>query len=241
MRSQDSCGTSWNIRIISEVEDCPTCHAAPADALKSQLRCRTTKAMRQTYSLRSAPTEIILVLWLPNATRQALEIARAKNERSNCLGCQGALYNFLALDLLRLPGRPMLQHGVEDGQKLTHTGRQGDFFDLSRGQEPFVKGFAPRVVTRGDQCAHVQHGAHVRAASPDRPPPTPSPTVAMERRHAHQRRDLLAREGPQLGECQHQRPGTHGPNPWSALQQVVVFPPQRAGPEQRLNVIVERG
>ena len=71
--------------------------------------------------------------------------------------------------------------------------------------------------------------------------PRQGPTVAIERRHAHQRRDLLAREGPQLGEFQHQRPGTHGPNARGTLQQVVVFPPQRAGPEQRLEVIVQRG
>src|SRR5712691_6687844 len=148
---------------------------------------------------------------------------------------------FLVLDLLRLPGRPMFQHGVEYGQKLMHTGRQGDFFGLSRSQEPFVKGFDPRVVARGHKGAHVQHGAHTRAASPNRPPTTEGPTVAIERRHANQRRDLPSIEGPQLGEFQHQRPGTHGPNPRGTLQQVVVFPPQRAGPEQRLHVIVQRG
>jgi hypothetical protein len=51
---------------------------------------------------------------------------------------------------------------MEYGQKLMPTGRQGDFFPLARGQEPFAKGFAPRVVARGHKGAHVQYRAHVR-------------------------------------------------------------------------------
>jgi hypothetical protein len=53
----------------------------------------------------------------------------------------------------------MRQHGVEDGQKLLHTRRQGHFFDLPRREEPFVKGCDLRVVTRGHAGAHGEHGA----------------------------------------------------------------------------------
>ena len=63
----------------------------------------------------------------------------------------------------------------------------------------------------------------------------------MQGRHADQRRDLLPRERPQLGELQQQRPGTHRPNARGTLQQIVVVPPQRAGPERRLEVVVQRG
>jgi len=62
---------------------------------------------------------------------------------------KGALDIFLVLNLLRLPGRPRLAHSVEDGQQLMHTGRQGHFFDLSRGEEPCVKGLHPWVIARG--------------------------------------------------------------------------------------------
>jgi hypothetical protein len=72
---------------------------------------------------------------------------------------KGALSIFLALDLLGLPGRPMRQHGVEHRQERMHTGRQGDFFDLPRGEQPLVKGFDPRVVARGHEGPHVEHGA----------------------------------------------------------------------------------
>src|SRR6266567_19853 len=81
----------------------------------------------------------------------------------------------------------------------------------------------------------------MRPPAPDRAPTAEGPTVAIEGRHADQGRDLLPRERPQLGEFQQQRAGTHGPNALGTLQQIVIFPPQRASPEQRLEVVVQRG
>src|SRR5712692_273812 len=72
-----------------------------------------------------------------------------------------ALYIFLVLDLLWLPGRPMFQYGIENGQKLMHARRQGDFFDFPRREEPLVKSVDLRVGARGHQRAHRQHGAHM--------------------------------------------------------------------------------
>jgi hypothetical protein len=63
----------------------------------------------------------------------------------------------------------------------------------------------------------------------------------MEGRNPDSRCDLLAREGPQCGECQQQRPGTDGPTAWGTPHQVVVFPPERTPPQHRLEVIVPRG
>ena len=125
---------------------------------------------------------------------------------------KGALYIFLALNLLRLPGRPMLQHGVENRQELVHARREGDFLDFTSGQQTLVEGPNHWVETCRHERAHVQHGAHMRAASPNGAPTPHGPTVAIEGRHTDQGRDLLPRERPQLGEFQHQRPGTHGPN-----------------------------
>src|SRR5881409_3770144 len=92
---------------------------------------------------------------------------------------KGALYIFLALHLLRLPRRPMLQHGVKNSQQLMHARRQGDFFDFPRREEPFVKDFDLRVEARGHQRAHVEHRAHMRAPAPDHAPPAEGPTVTM--------------------------------------------------------------
>src|SRR5947208_13142854 len=104
-------------------------------------------------------------------------MAAARYERSNCLDCQGGLVYFLALHLLGLPWRPMLQHGVENGQELVHTRGQGDFFDVPRGEEPLVKRFDLRVVARGYEGPHVSHGAHMCPPAPGRAPTTEGPTV----------------------------------------------------------------
>src|SRR5215831_11999533 len=164
-----------------------------------------------------------------------------RKERSNCLGCQGGLVYFLVLDLLGLPGLPMLQHGIEHRQQLMHTRRQSDFFAFPCSEKPLIKGFDLRVETCRHERAHVQYGAHMRAAAPNGAPAPQSSTIAVERRHADQGRTLLPRERPQLGEFQQESPGTHWPNAWNTLQQVIVFSPQWARPEHRLEVVVSRG
>src|SRR5712691_2603942 len=107
-----------------------------------------------------------------------------RRSRATVLIVKGALYIFLGLHLLRLPGRPMLQHGVENCQELVHTRCQGDFFDFPRREEPLVKGFDPRVVARRHEGAHIQHGAHMGAASPNDASAAQGPTVTIEGRNA---------------------------------------------------------
>jgi len=68
---------------------------------------------------------------------------------------KGASYIFLVLHLLGLPGCPMFQHSIENGQQLMHTRCQSDFFDFPRGEEPLVKNFDLRVVARGHESPHV--------------------------------------------------------------------------------------
>jgi hypothetical protein len=109
------------------------------------------------------------------------------------------------------------------------------------GKEPFVKGLDPWVVTRGHEGAPRQHGAPMGAAAPDRAPATERPTGTMPRRYADQGGTLLPREHPQRGEFQPQRPSTHGPHPWDTRPPIIVFPPPRAGPAERLARIVQRG
>src|SRR5215831_673481 len=86
----------------------------------------------------------------PNAGPSAPPIAAATQERSNCRGCQGGLVYFLVLDLLGLPGLPMLQHGIEHRQQLMHTRRQSDFFEFPRSEQPLIKGVELWVET----CRH---------------------------------------------------------------------------------------
>src|SRR5215510_7494600 len=77
----------------------------------------------------------------------ARPMAGATWERSNCLGCQGCLVYFLVLDRLGLPGRPMLQHSIENRHQLMHTRRQSDFFDFPCSEQPLIQGFDLRMKT----------------------------------------------------------------------------------------------
>ena len=71
----------------------------------------------------------------------------------------------------------------QHGQKPVPTGHQGHFFDFPDGEQPFIKGFDPRVEARGHERAHRQDGAPVRPASPNGAPAPQGPTVAIERGH----------------------------------------------------------
>ena len=102
-----------------------------------------------------------------------------------------------------------------------HT-RSGRLFDFPRGEEPLVKSFALRIVARGHQRAHIQHGAHMRA--PPRSADRGGPTVAIAGRHADEGRDVLPCERPQRGKFPQQRTRTHGPNALGTLQQIIVLP-----------------
>ena len=93
----------------------------------------------------------------------------------------------------------MLQHGIENRHQLMHTRRQSDFFDFPRSEQPLIKGFDLRIKPCRHERAHVQHGAHMRATSPNGAPASQGPTVAIEGRHADSGRDLLPCECPQLG------------------------------------------
>ncbi len=135
----------------------------------------------------------------------------------------------------------MFQPSIAHGQQLRHPRGQSDFFACPRGEEPLGNNGALRVGARGHEGPHVSHGAHRRAASPPRPPAPQGPTVAREGRHADAGRALLSRACPPRGEFQPQRAGPHGPHARGTRPPLVVFPPQGAGPEPRLEGGVQRG
>jgi len=121
------------------------------------------------------------------------------------------------------------------------TRRQSDFFAFPCSEQPVITGCDLRMKPCRHERAHGQHGAPLRAPTPPGAPAPQRPTVAMEGRHTHQGRDWLPRECPQLGQFQQERPSTHRPHAGDTLQEIIVFAPQRAGPEHPLQVIVQRG
>ena len=78
----------------------------------------------------------------------------------------------------------MLQHRIENRHQLMHTRRQSDFFEFPCSEQPLIKDFDLWIKPCRHERAHVQHGAHMRATSPDGAPAPQGPTVAIERRVA---------------------------------------------------------
>ena len=93
--------------------------------------------------------------WQPNAGGEPRQEPERGTSGATVLVVKGALSIFLVLHLLRLPGCPMFQHSIENGQQLMHTRGQSDFFDVPRGEEPLVKNFDLRVGARGHEGPHV--------------------------------------------------------------------------------------
>src|SRR5262249_8311985 len=118
----------------SQGDDTPR-RAAPHETF---LLCCWLLCCLTTFTARCG---MVMSRWRPNARRQAPSMAAATQERSNCLGCQGCLVYFLVVDFLGLPGRPMLQHRIENRQQLMHTRRQSDFFAFPCSEQPLIKDF----------------------------------------------------------------------------------------------------
>jgi len=121
----------------------------------------------------------------------------------------------------------MFEHRVENRQQLPHAGDQCHFRGLPRGAQPLVEGFEDGVPSHGGQGAHVQRGPHHGTATPSRATAPQRATVAIQGRYPYQGRDLVTRQGAQLGQLGHERPTQRGPHAGHTLQQVVPLAPDR--------------
>ena len=74
----------------------------------------------------------------------------------------------------------MFQHRIQDRQQLAHARGQGNFGRLPRGAQPLVEGFEHRIMTHGDQGAHIQHAAHQGATTPHGALAPQGPAVPVE-------------------------------------------------------------
>ena len=64
------------------------------------------------------------------------------------------------------PGRAMLEHGVEDYEKLAHTGCKGQLLRLTGGQQFLVEGRNDWVTATSYQSSHVQGSWNPGASTP---------------------------------------------------------------------------
>ena len=55
-----------------------------------------------------------------------------------------------------LPGALIAEHGVEDGEQLSHNGCERKFLGFAGSEEAPVKGLEYRVVAAANQGGHVE-------------------------------------------------------------------------------------
>ena len=84
-------------------------------------------------------------------------------------------------------------HGIEDGQELSHAGDEGDLFPFASGQEFLVMGFDGEVVPGRHERGHVEGVSDGGSSAANAACPARLAAVVVERRESHQRRDALAR------------------------------------------------
>ena len=119
------------------------------------------------------------------------------------------------LGVLVLPGRAVLEHGVQDGQQLAHAGGQRHLLRLPGRQETLVEISDDRVVAAGYHRSHVEGCADPSPSAPDGAFAPQGAAVPIEGSHAHQGSDLsrptvrriLTRAG--ISSPRHRRPPKH--------------------------------
>src|SRR3990170_1281884 len=119
----------------------------------------------------------------------------------------------------------MSNHSVQDGQEFAHAGGKGHLLGLASGDEAFVEGSDSRIAAGGDESSHVQHGPHLRAATPDGAPASQGATVPVQGRNADQGGDLLPIQRSQLLQLGKEGGGEYGAHTWGTLEQVVLSSP----------------
>jgi len=128
---------------------------------------------------------------------------------------------------LVVPGRLILEHGVDDGEELAHDGDEGDFGRLARRTQALIEGAERGVVPCGDQRGHVEGGAYGCATAPDLTATPPLAAVAVEGGDADEGGDGAAVEAPQFGEVGEQGPRDRGTDAGDAAQEVFLDAPDR--------------
>ena len=79
----------------------------------------------------------------------------------------------------------MLEHSVEDDEKLAHTGCESQLLRLTAGQQSLVEAPDDGIAATSYQCSHVQSGSNPGAPTPDGAFAPEGATVPIEGSDSH--------------------------------------------------------
>ena len=129
--------------------------------------------------------------------------------------------------------------GVEDSEEFSGDRNESCFLRFAGGDEAAIEGFQDGVEPRSDHRRHEQRGAHARSASCDEALPPPLSGLAGEGTKTSQRRNLLARQTPNLGQFRNEGARRCWADAGYGGQKLLVRPPQRGSPDGRINIAIE--
>src|SRR3989338_10270082 len=91
-----------------------------------------------------------------------------------------------------IPRFILSNHGIQDGEELSHTGNQGDLFWLAGLHETLIKSTHDRVETYRKERSHIERASHGGPPAENRSLTAHRAGVTIEWHHAYQRPDLPA-------------------------------------------------
>src|SRR5262249_370097 len=140
-----------------------------------------------------------------------------------------------------LPGRAITYDRVENGQQLARDRDEGDLLGLARCYEALIEGLEHRVVARGDHGTHEQGPAHARPTTAKGALAAPLARLPCEGGKADKCRDLLAAEGPKLGQFGNERARDCRPDTGHRREQVLFLAPGGRATYGIVNVRLDAG
>ena len=100
-----------------------------------------------------------------------------------------------------LPRSSVSKDRVEDDEKFSHAGCEGNLDGLSGAAQMAIEGGNDGVPAAGDEGGHVERGSNAGPPAPGGAPTAPVVTISIEGRDADQGGDLLAPERAEFGQA----------------------------------------
>ena len=97
--------------------------------------------------------------------------------------------------------------------------------DASGLAQASIVGLEHGVCPHANESGHVEHAPHIGSAACDHPAPAQLAAVAIDRRNAHERRDLTAIKFAQLRQSRNERPRGLVADARHAFQKLLLFAP----------------
>ena len=138
-----------------------------------------------------------------------------------------------------IPHGVVAQHGIEDGNHLSHTGSERDLFVFAIGEKSLVTISDEGVMLNGSQHGHEQHGSYRGSAAAYPPFASESAAVAIEGGDTDQCGDLFIGQHAEFRQIGEQGIDDLGADTGHGEQDIAFVPPLIDLFDQSRNLAIE--